>query len=49
VNACETKTTIGTISLERSNLREELIFKHRNFITNCEISLIFATPKDIGT
>jgi hypothetical protein len=49
VNACETKTTLGTISLERSNLREELIFKHRNFITNCEISLIFVIPEDIGT
>jgi hypothetical protein len=49
VNACETKTTLGTISLERTNLKEELIFKHRNFITNCGISLIFAIPKNIGT
>jgi hypothetical protein len=37
MNACETKTTLGTISLDRSNLKEELIFKHGNFIANCEI------------
>ncbi len=35
--------------LERSNLREKLIFKQRNFITNYEILLIFETLKDIGT
>jgi len=49
VNASKTKTTLGTISLEISNLREELIFKQRNFMTNNEILLIFAILKDIGT
>jgi hypothetical protein len=48
LNAWETKTALGTISLDRSNSREELIFKHRNFITKC-VSLLFAIPKDIGT
>jgi len=49
VNASKTKTTLCTISVEISNLREELIFKPRNFITNYEILLIFAILKDIGT
>jgi hypothetical protein len=45
----KSKTILGTINLERLNLREELILKHKNFITNCEILSIFAIPKYIST